>query len=175
MKILCKCGCGKEVRYGNKFIHGHNKGNLKNGGIIHQGHKYVLNPAPREVGTSRYIAEHITKAEKVLGKQLPKGIVVHHHTEEQLVICDRAYHQIIHRRTRAYNACGHVDWLWCYYCKKYDAPENMCFQNRNDKNKNIKYYHQNCANLYIYELRLLEKKVKYSISDKEISELANLL
>ena len=78
-------------------------------------------------------AEHIIVAEKALGKPLPVGAVVHHmdenklnNTPSNLVICqDAKYHNLIHQRMRAYDACGHADWLKCVYCKQYDAPENL--------------------------------------------------
>ena len=77
--------------------------------------------------------EHIVIAEKILGRPLPAGAVVHHVDEDKtnnrndnLVICpDRAYHNLIHRRMRAYDACGHADWLKCCLCGKYDDPRNM--------------------------------------------------
>ena len=65
-----------------------------------------------------YIEEHRLIAEKVLGKPLPEGCEVHHHTDTQLVICeDHAYHFLLHQRTRALKACGHVSWRKCNYCK----------------------------------------------------------
>lgn len=54
--------------------------------------------------------EHIVKAEKALGRKLPRGAVVHHmnkiphdnDTPLNLVICpDQAYHLLLHRRMRA--------------------------------------------------------------------------
>ncbi|SRR5258706_4115367 len=76
---------------------------------------------------------HVWIAEEALGKPLPKGAVVHHadgnpsnNDPRNLVVCpDNAYHQLIHKRQRAYEACGHADWLWCVYCKKHDDPNNI--------------------------------------------------
>jgi hypothetical protein len=73
---------------------------------------------------------HISIAEKALGKKLPKGVEVHHVDEikgnnanDNLVICpNRNYHQLLHKRTRALNACGHADWLRCHVCKEYSPP-----------------------------------------------------
>ena|SRR5258706_11727038 len=77
--------------------------------------------------------EHILVVEKVLGKKLPKGVVIHHVDENRqnnnpnnLVVCpDSAYHNLIHKRQRAYEACGHVDWMKCLYCKQWDDTKNM--------------------------------------------------
>jgi len=53
--------------------------------------------------------EHISKAEKALGRPLPKGTIVHHmnrkpwdnDTPFNLVICpDQDYHLLLHRRMK---------------------------------------------------------------------------
>lgn len=47
-----------------------------------------------------------------LGKDLPKGVVVHHHNANQLVICeDGEYHKLLHRRMEA---MGYSDLQWKY-------------------------------------------------------------
>jgi len=79
------------------------------------------------------IMEHILVAEKALGKPLPNGAVVHHHNKcrndnrpTNLVICpDTKYHKHLHQRMDAKEACGNPNWLKCYVCKIYDAPENI--------------------------------------------------
>lgn len=76
---------------------------------------------------------HVEVAEKALGRPLPKGAIVHHANEDKhdnrpsnLVICpSRAYHNLLHRRMRALDACGHADWLKCSICGKYDDPQNL--------------------------------------------------
>lgn len=78
---------------------------------------------------------HVLVAERALGKPLPSGAVVHHIDEDRsndaasnLVICpNAAYHQLLHVRMRALNACGHADWRKCHICKQYDEPKNLKF------------------------------------------------
>ena len=81
---------------------------------------------------------HINVAEAALGKKLPKGSVVHHVNEnkhdnrnENLVICNsRAYHNLIHRRIRAYEATGDADSVKCVYCKEWGTSSSMYVRER---------------------------------------------
>lgn len=108
----------------------------------------VLRLPVRKKGVIRW---HIVVAEKALGRQLPKGAVVHHANEirhdnrpSNLVICpDRAYHHLLHQRLRAKKICGHVNWLRCGHCKKYDRPENMFIYPHKHQG-----YHRTCASKY---------------------------
>lgn len=81
----------------------------------------------------RQVPGAVLKAEQALGKRLPPGVEVHHVDENpsndsssNLVVCpDKAYHKLLHRRTRAYNATGHADWLYCRICKTYGPPAEL--------------------------------------------------
>jgi hypothetical protein len=81
----------------------------------------------------RYVREHVTVVEAVLGHPLPRRAVVHHvngdaavNHNDNLVVCeDQAYHNLLHARERARAACGNPNWKKCCRCKRYDAPDNL--------------------------------------------------
>lgn len=88
---------------------------------------------PRASASSGLVYEHTLVAERALGKHLPVGAEVHHVNEDKsdnrpenlVIVQDSSYHQLLHRRMRAYRACGDARALKCCYCGKYDAPENL--------------------------------------------------
>lgn len=79
------------------------------------------------------IYEHVLIAERVMGKPLPKDVLVHHANEDRsdnknsnLVVCpDTAYHSLIHKRLEAKKACGDPNWRKCRLCQRYDDTKNM--------------------------------------------------
>lgn len=102
-----------------------------------------------------WVNNHRKLAEKVLGKPLPPGVIVHHidadptnNQPSNLVICpDQAYHLLIERRGRAYKASQHAHWIKCKFCKKYDDPNKLHIP-KSRKNKNLLRetwaYHMKC-------------------------------
>lgn len=165
----CQCGCGQKTQIANssdknkgwikgkpkRFINGHNSRkfkmnnnpNWKGGQVDSHGYPMVRDKNHHRVQSGGYVYDHIVKAEKALGENLPEGAVVHHHTRDQLVICqNQKYHLLLHKRQRALEACGHANWLKCTYCKKYDTPENLF---GNDK----KHYHKKCVNEYNRQIK----------------------
>lgn len=98
------------------------------------GYVYIYAPDHPKASASsgRYVYEHVLVVEAVCGRSLPDHAVVHHINEdptdnrpENLLVCDRSYHVLIHQRLRAKKACGNPDWLRCEVCKEYDASERM--------------------------------------------------
>lgn len=110
------------------------------------------------------VREHIFIAEKILGKSLSLEHPIHHYGKKddnkKIVICeDHGYHMLLHRRTRAYKACGNSSWLKCKFCKQYDNPVNL-YVSKNNK----VFYHRECHNKYeqnrTFELKERRSKCK---------------
>ena len=93
-----------------------------------KGYVYIYTPGHLRANVRGYVLESVLLAEKALGKSLPLKAKVHHHTPDQLVICeDQGYHMLLHQRQRAYDACGHAHWRKCRICKEYDPPDKLVF------------------------------------------------
>ena len=100
------------------------------------------------------IKEHILKAERALGKKLPKGSHVHHinynttdNRNQNLVICpDMAYHKLLHMRTNALNSCKPPYFRKCPFCKGYDDPIKMA--KRKSGIGTIHFAHKECVDNY---------------------------
>jgi len=160
----CHCGCGEKTNIHiwnrpkkgifkgepHRFIRGHNlqmrEGNpcWKGGRIIdpNGGYAKILMPDYPRADSKGYVKEHIYIAEKAMGKTIPRGAQVHHHSPTQLVICqDDAYHKLLHQRTRAFLACGNVHWRKCWYCKQYDSPSNLTIRKTDCHHPNCKRKH----------------------------------
>ncbi|MFA4834804.1 MAG: hypothetical protein WC749_01860 [Dehalococcoidia bacterium] len=114
--------------------------------VAKSGYIAIYSPEHPHKNKWGYVNEHVLKAEKALGKPLPKGAVVHHANGSRdngpLVICqDTAYHSLLHQRERALKACGHSSWRKCNICKKWDAPEKLSLP----KKPKGHVYHKSCA------------------------------
>lgn len=165
----CACGCGGKTNVPQKnhrnlnmvknrpmkFIQGHssrgaNNGSWQGGKKECHGYILILMPEHHRSNTGGYVFEHILIAEKSLGKPLIAPNCVHHYTPTQLVICeDHAYHHFLHQRQRAFEACGHANWLKCTYCKQYDDPKNMVVKQRHyRKSGYVLGCHQLCRKIY---------------------------
>lgn len=95
---------------------------------------------------------HVRIAESVLRKSLPIGAQVHHvnsnpsdNRHSNLVICpNRAYHMLLHVRTKALEACGNPDWRPCVRCKKHD--DTSALKSYINKSGAFVFYHRECEN-----------------------------
>jgi len=114
MSKLCECGCGGEVKPGNRFINYHNrKGIIRRGeeaahwkgGIKRDKDGYVYRYRPdHPYATSQgYVYEHRLVLEEYLGRYLEPEEIAHHCNEvkndnkiENLDITLRREHPVIH-------------------------------------------------------------------------------
>lgn len=98
-----------------------------------EGYVFVYAPEHRRASAKGYVREHLIVAEDALGKPIPDGAEVHHVNEDKsdsrrgnLVICeDRTYHVLLHRRRRAFLACGDASALKCEFCQGYDRQSEI--------------------------------------------------
>jgi len=98
----------------------------------------------------RRLKEHVAIVEKVLGKRLPAGAIVHHIDENKLrnvntnlaVLPNAAYHALLHVKMRALRECGDPNKRKCPFCHRYDFVENMA------RSKDKSYRHLQCARDY---------------------------
>ena len=162
---FCECGCNMKTNIAKKmhkksghikgepvrFIKGHYKRTqpAKGESYISFNRKYIFVPDHHRNKKNNYIANSIVVAERLTGILIKLPAEVHHFdgnslndSPENLVICENsAYHNLLHGRKRAYDACGHAGWLKCPICKEHDDPENMYV---NDKT----HYHRKCKHKY---------------------------
>ena len=177
MNGLCECGCGgktniisgtqknlgliKGVSY--RFIRGHNSRGLKRprlraNRISYGRYARCFNEKHPRSKITGYVSEHVLIVEKTLGKFLPLKAVVHHingdgkdNDNKNLVICENnAYHNTLHRRERAFKACGHAHWRKCQFCKNHDDPLNLYINEDT-------IFHKHCASMY-YKKKYQERR-----------------
>lgn len=121
---------------------------------------YIRKEGYRMIGEKM---EHVIMVEKVLGKRLPKGALVHHvnhkradNRNENFVVCPSdAYHLMLHQRERALDACGNANWRKCTYCQQYDDPTNL----KNCDKKAYPVHHAECARLDAQRRRAKPRRV----------------
>lgn len=96
-----------------KGLHAHLKAHSKPSGHRYNKEGYVESFDPSTLGRR---PEHVIVVERAFGGPLPDGAIVHHHDEvktnnrnNNLVICDRPYHNLIHARMRVFKAGGNPD------------------------------------------------------------------
>jgi hypothetical protein len=119
-------------------------------------YQQLFRPGHSNANNSGCVYEHILKAEKALGKPLPKGVEIHHVDENRrnnvnsnLVVCqDRAYHKLLHARARLIRlGCIPGKEYPCCVCKRILPLENYLRNSRN-KSFGIQRACRECQKLY---------------------------
>ena len=160
---VCRCDCGVEFSTTSDNLL---QGKTKSCGCIRKrsgkdhpswsGGKGIFNGYIRvATGRNKRAFEHREIIEAALGREIPKKAVSHHFNGNKtenfngnLVLCqDRAYHNLLHRRQRAHDACGHADWLKCGYCGEYDSPNNLYVQEKSGNRTDGR--HESCHKEYM--------------------------
>lgn len=123
----------------------------------------VYAPTHPNTNAKGYVREHILVVLNARdGKPLPDGCEIHHVNGDSLdnracnlVVCpSTAYHRLLHRRQRALDACGHADWVRCWLCGEWSAPEDMGRSGVGaDGLRKAGAQHRECFNRYDKELR----------------------
>jgi len=155
MKVSCECGCGgaAPIARMNDTSRGYVKGEPHRFIQGHGGRKPLGEGVHTKInGKQKRVARVI--AEKALGKPLPDYAAVHHvngdpvdQRNENLVVCEgHSYHWLLHKRMRAYEACGYAHYLKCAFCKEWDDPVNLYV-------KGSSAQHRTCFNNYRREWR----------------------
>ncbi|MEO5367464.1 MAG: HNH endonuclease [Magnetococcus sp. WYHC-3] len=111
----------------------------------------IFQPDHKRARKRQYVKEEILIVEKLLGKSLNNQVVIHHinndgldNRNSNLVVCENdGYHHTLHRRTKAYFACGNASWRKCNYCNKWDDPSMLYI---NPKGNAV--HHRACYNQY---------------------------
>jgi len=159
----CQCGCGEKTNLikwsdkSNNLVRGNyyrfrigHANKLKNWARqrrVGDGRLVIYKPSHQRAMANGYVFNHLLIAERVFGRPIMSKINVHHVNLDKsndktsnLVICqDRAYHGLLHQRTRAVKACGHANYLKCSICGEYDKPENITLSKKTK-------YHKDCRN-----------------------------
>lgn len=153
MKLCSVEGCGKKsiirgwcpMHHRRWKIHGDLNFRLRhaNGeGGEFRGRMRITLPGDYRVHRAVHVAE------KALGKPLPKGALVHHingkpldDRNDNLLVCTRGLHNIIHGRMKALAATGNARAKRCSFCHKYESPGVL-------KKGVTSHFHQACANEY---------------------------
>lgn len=107
---------------------------------------------------------HRLRAEKALGRPLPRGVVVHHADgstadDAPLVICqDNAYHMLLHRRMRvkAFGGNPSTDAICCF-CQK--AKSFEAFTKARTTHNGLSSVCRDCKNKYQNENARLKREM----------------
>lgn len=171
---FCQCGCGRptsieknrgaRVPVGAPRLYARGHGQKTSGRPSKKRERYALvsqRNHPRAHANNGVVLEHILVVERALGHALPPGACVHHvnhirkdNRPENLVVCqDAAYHSLLHRRERAYLACGDANAIPCDTCHVYAKPQELILSRRVSRGGSPRGRHHACHRAVMARLR----------------------
>jgi hypothetical protein len=148
-----RSGVQQTLRKGHHLGHQRERNpNWRGGRRISRGYVLISRAEHPRADTHGYVPEHVLIAETALGRSLAAAHPVHHVDEcrsnnvgGNLVICeDAAYHKLLHRRARAFAACGSAGARSCHICKSYDRQSDISVST-SDHRGFERAYHRSCA------------------------------
>jgi hypothetical protein len=150
-----------------RFLRGPLNPNWKGGRTLHapSGYVWVKRPEHPHAMANGCVREHILVVEAAMGKILRADAPVHHvdrnrshNANTNLVACDSvAYHNLLHKRQRAMDACGDPNARRCSECGKYDRQDEMAF--RGKRGAEDRAAHRDCINASVRKFRAGKKRV----------------
>jgi hypothetical protein len=154
-------GSPKAHRYGKREAHAYWRGGSY---VSKRGYRMIRMPDHPHAESDGYVREHILIVERILGKRLPVGALVHHVSGEKadnrptnFVVCpDRSYHALLHQRQRAWHATGNPRAQRCVYCHQWLIPGTPGVTITGRKSR---AYHQRYARDHARQKRALQPKV----------------
>lgn len=168
-RVYCKCGCGTEIGTWDRT---HRNRYFKVPRIFGEPKQYAMGhaihdmPPPKRPPNPEIVPNYRRWVEKIIGRLLPKGSVVHHVDEnrlnnrnDNLVVCeDESYHRLLHRRMNALRVTGNPNSRFCPYCKRWDDPSDAMYLG------DTQSWHKGCYNV-MQRLRRKETKCqnKYKV------------
>ena len=116
--------------------------------VIKNGYRRIYLPKNPGADTTGYVSYATHIVEQVLGKYLKAAVIIHHingrkldNQKQNFVACENeSYHQFLHIRKRALEACGNVHWRLCEICGEYDDLKNLY----DDPHRQRRYFHPEC-------------------------------
>lgn len=129
--------------------------------LTDRGYVKIYSPGHRLQGADGWVKEHFLVADSIVGEvfQPSKGHVIHHvdgnpqnNVPNNLVLCEsQGYHQLIHKRARAFYACGDPLKHKCQVCQGYSNPEDLVRKGHNTFHEAC--YRQRMKDLYQVKLQ----------------------
>ena len=132
-------------------------GNYRDGrSVTADGYVLVEAPDHPQADSRGRVYEHVLVASRALGKPLSAGTIVHHIDDDRqrnvsnnLVICqDRAYHNLIHGRCKAYRATGNANAARCGLCGRWGLPNDPRFNLHIHASGKRQGVHRTCKKVY---------------------------